>query len=369
MHSNRSSARRWEIRPGIDRFFCAAYTSGASLETGKSALRRVFGWEAESDGAILRQVSHMKSEHRHELAENDLSKAINRLLEKAEPHSNKILLAALVVTVVVVAVVYGVKSTSGSRSAGFAELTGCETGDCFENVADEYPETAVGVWARLRAAEMYLADGIQTSTTNRNVSSDSLHKAKEAFDQVLKGDNIPPQARERALYGMGTCLETLSDQNTSPAIDAYQSLLDEFKDSQYKYLVEDRIKALKTSQAQEFYAWFHKQNPKPEDRPGPRDPLDFLKHTTPQAADDNGSGLPPPPPSAEPQTPAPTPPGDSATESGPSLPQEPPPAGATSTPEPTPGTPPEGAAPGGEKPETPAPEAEGAAAPAPGAQP
>ncbi len=47
----------------------------------------------------------MKSEHRHELAENDLSKVLTRFLEKAEPHSNKILLAALAVTVVVVAVV------------------------------------------------------------------------------------------------------------------------------------------------------------------------------------------------------------------------------------------------------------------------
>jgi hypothetical protein len=270
--------------------------------------------------------------------------------------------------VVVVAVVYGMKSATGTRSAGFAEFTDCETGDCFEDVAEEYPETAIGTWARLRAGEMYLEDGIRTSTTNRNVSNDRLHKAKESFDRVLKGENVPPQARERALYGMGTCLEALSDKDTRPAIEAYKSLLNEFEQTQYKYLVEDRIKALETGQAQDFYAWFHQQNPKPEDRPSPRDPLDFLRNTTPRVPSDDGdgSGLPPPPPSAEPQTPAPTPPADSATESGPALPQERP-AGTQATP--TPETPPEETAPGDDKPATPAPESEDAAAPAPGTEP
>lgn len=313
----------------------------------------------------------MKSEHRHELAENDLSKILTRALEKAEPHSNKILVAALVVTVVVVAVVYGMRSAGGDRSAGFAELTGCETGDCFENVADEYPDSPVGMWARLRAAEQYLDDGIRTSTSNRNASRDSLQRAKDAFDRVLKGENVPPQARERALYGMGVCLETLSDENTGPAIEAYQSLLDEFKDSQYRYLAADRIAALKTSRAQEFYAWFHEQNPKPEDRPGPRDPLDFLRNTTPETptAGDDGSGLPPPPPSAEPQTAAPTPPTGPGAESGPALPQQPPPDAAPGTPESSSGATPDGEAPGETKPATPMPEGDGSAAPAGEAQP
>jgi hypothetical protein len=313
----------------------------------------------------------MKSEHRHELAENDLSKVINRFLEKAEPHSNKILLAALVVTVVVVAVVYGMKSATGSRSAGFADLTGCETGDCFENVADDYPDSAVGLWARLRSGEMYLADGIERSTTNRRVSNDSLHKAKEAFDRVLKQKDVPPEARERALYGMGTSLEALSDANTSPAIDAYQTLLKEFEDSQYKHLVEDRINTLKTSQAQEFYAWFHKQNPKPEDRPDPRDRLDFLRNSTPEppGAVDDGSDQPPPPPSAEPQTPAPTAPDESTTEGGPSLPQGPPASGTSTTPDPTLKTPPTSATPGSSQPEAPPQRGEEPPAPAGASQP
>jgi hypothetical protein len=323
----------------------------------------VFGWEAESDGAILRQVSNMKSEHRHELAENDLSKAITRVLEKAEPHSNKILLAALAVTVVVVAVVYGMKSAGGDRSAGFAELVDCETGDCLETVADQYADSPVGTWARLRSGEMFLADGIQMSTTNGNVSRDSLHKAKEAFERVLDAGQVAPQARERALYGLGTCLESLSDSNTGPAIEAYESLLNEFPESQYRYLVEDRISTLKTSRAQEFYAWFHKQNPKPEDLPDPRDPLDFLDHTepgVPAGRTDDGTGLPPPPPSAEPQTPAPTPPADGAGAADPTLPEEP----QAGTPESTLKGPDIGPPPDGEQPATPAPETEGTAKPA-----
>jgi hypothetical protein len=261
------------------------------------------------------------------------------------------------------------KATSGDLSAGFAELTGCETGDCFENVADEYPDSPVGMWARLRAAEQYLDDGIRASTSNRNASHDSLQRAKDAFDRVLKGENVPPQARERALFGMGVCLETLSNENTGPAIEAYESLLGEFKESQYRYLAEDRIAALKTSRAQEFYAWFHAQNPRPEDRPGPRDRLDFLRNSDPETppGGDDGSGLPPPPPSAEPQTSAPSPPTDPG--SGPSLPQQSPPDAAPGTPESSSGTTPDGAAADEKRPASSVPEDQGSAAPAGETQP
>jgi len=325
--------------------------------TGKSAPRRVFGWEAGSDGAILRQVSDMKSEHRHELAENDLSKAITRVLKKAEPHSNTILLAALALTVIVVAVVYGMKSASGTRTVGFAEFTDCQTADEFENVADEYPHALVGAWARLRAGELYLDDGIRTSLTNRNLSNDNLHKAKDAFDQVLKfeGVEVPPEARERALYGLGTCLEVLSDGDTQPAIDAYKALLHEFEKTQYKHLVEERITALESAQAKEFYAWFHKLNPRPEDRPSPRDGLDFLEHTTPRDSvnEDDGTGLPPPPPSAQPQIEAPAPPaglesGNQPTATPEKPATEPPATESTGTPEATPETPPDGSRPEGD---------------------
>lgn len=271
----------------------------------------------------------MKSEHRHELAENDLGKILNRWLQKIEPHSNKILLAALALTVVIVAVVYGMKSASVGKSAGFTELAKASTAAEFQNVADDFPDSLVGTWARLRSAEEFLDEGIRLSITNRSGSDDSLNNAREAFDKVLKSKSVPPEVREKALYGMGVCLESLSDGDTTAAVDVYETLLREFPETRFKYLAEGRIAALKTSRAQQFYAWFRQQNPKPEDRPKPRDfPSDLFGLTPPEppqppATTDDASGLPPPPPSAERVLDAPDAASDATGESGPALPGRP----------------------------------------------
>lgn len=268
----------------------------------------------------------MKSEHRHELAENDLGKVLNRWLQKIEPHANKILLAALVLTVVVVAAVYGMKSASVSQSAGFTELAKASTAAEFQNVADDFPDSLVGTWARLRSAEEFLEEGIRLSVTNRSGSNDSLESARAAFDKVLKTKDVPLEVREKALYGMAVCLESLSDGETTAAVEVYETLLREFPDTRYKYLAEGRIAALKTGRAQQFYAWFRQQNPKPEDRPKPRDfPSDLFglnppESPQPPAGSDDASGLPPPPPSAEPVLEASEPPSGAASEGGPALP-------------------------------------------------
>ncbi len=55
------------------------------------------------------------------------------------------------------------------------------------------------------------------------------------------------------------------------AIETYQRLVTEFPISVYKDYAEARIAALKTGTAQDFYAWFEQQNPKPADREMPKD--------------------------------------------------------------------------------------------------
>ena len=98
-----------------------------------------------------------------------------------------------------------------------------------------------------------------------------MKKARESFDKIVNDPDAPPDVKERALFGLGRCLETLSDRNTDEAIAVYQQLLNDYLYSAYKSAAEARIAALRTGGAQEFYAWFHDQNPKPPDRELPRD--------------------------------------------------------------------------------------------------
>lgn len=276
----------------------------------------------------------MKSEHRHELAENDLSKAISRWRDQIEPHTNKILIGVLVLAVVVVGAIVALRSTSASSTAGFTELSLAKEAEDFETVADDFEGTTSGTWARLRAGEEYLRDGLRLSLSDRPASNERLEESQKSFEKVLNGADVPAQVREKALYGLATCLEAMSSGQTTtqPAIDAYEQLIEEFPNTRYKRWAEERIATLKDPAAQEFYAWFHAQTPKPEDRPLPRD---FPEDPFSGLPDDGGTtapvseGTPPAPPSSQRNSTAPTPPAETSATEGPALPD----TGATRTPE------------------------------------
>lgn len=286
----------------------------------------------------------MKSEHRHELAENDLGKLIRRWRERLEPYSNKVLLGLLAATVVIGGGVLAWRTLGASSRAGATELAAARTAAEYEAVAENFEGSLTGLWARLRAGEEYLRDGIRLSLSNRTASNERLEEAQRAFERVLKAENVPPELREKALYGLAVCLESQSSAQTGtqPAVDAYEQLLKQFPETRYRYFAEQRIKVLKSEEAQQFYAWFHAQTPRPEDRPSPQDfpfpfPSEggdpFLDRRGPadMPADDAGTPAasanspsdaaaePPPPPTSERRT------GESgaAAEDLPALPQQP----------------------------------------------
>lgn len=266
----------------------------------------------------------MKSEHRHELAENDLSKLITRGLQKIEPYHNYILAGMLVITVAVFAIVMLRRSSSAEQSVGFAELVTCKTADDYLSVAEQFDGQVSGNWARLRAGEEFLHDGIRLSISDRNQSDNRLDEAQKCFDKLLQNKSVGLQVREKALYGMALTLESRGE-DTEKAISAYQALVNEYPESRYRPMAEDRIDVLKTGRAQQFYAWFEAQHPTPEDRPLPRDMPDFGSTLgSGQEPEQETGGLPPPPPATQrgaagPAAPEP-PPADAGASEGPALP-------------------------------------------------
>jgi len=215
----------------------------------------------------------MKSEHRHELAENDLGKLLDRSRDHIEPYSNKILISLLVATVLIVGGIVIYRTQASKSMVGAAELAEAKTPAEYDTVAEQFPETETGQWARLRAGQGHLREGIRLSLTNRSASNDSLEQAQKSLDLALRSENAPSEVREQALFSLAVCLESLSSQQTTtkPAIEAYERFLSEFKESRFRKRAEERIAALKSPEAEQFYTWFHAQNPKPEDRPRPMD--------------------------------------------------------------------------------------------------
>lgn len=218
----------------------------------------------------------MKSEHRHELQTNELGKLATHVGQWFQKYGRHVLIG--LAAVLVLAVAGGVFSShvrSEKQRAwdAFYKAQNGQDSVTLTDVAENFSGSAVAAWAQLRQAEQDLRTGIRLSFTDRNGAISDLKTAQEGFNSILTSESTPENVRERALNGLARCLETTSDGNTEPAIEAYRKLLIEFPDSVFKESAQKRIDALETGASQEFYAWFHKQNPKPEDLQKPQDGL------------------------------------------------------------------------------------------------
>jgi len=217
----------------------------------------------------------MKSEHRHELAENDLEVFINRLrarfAESMEVYGNRIMLWASAVLLLIAASVFYVRNSGSANAQGWAALTSAQSPEDLAGVADAYQGKPVGQWARLNVGEQYLQSGLRLMFTNRKAGVADLEEAQHAFEDVLNEKGISEAVRERALFGMARALETTADGDLKPAIETYGKLIAEFPVTAYKPVVENRLTVLEAKTTQDFYAWFASQDPKPKDRELPKD--------------------------------------------------------------------------------------------------
>jgi hypothetical protein len=212
----------------------------------------------------------MKSEERHQLAQNDLQVGINRWLEKIEPYSNHLIVGILVATVIAVGVILWSRSRSATTEAGWSEMANLRTADQYLDVAEKYPGTHASNWARLQAARLSYTNGIETALTDRKSSDESLKQAKDLYSDLVK-QNTTPELREEALKGLALTLEATSGGEVGDAVKAYEQFIKEFPDSAFRNYAAHRVEELKNPEAGEFYAWFRKQNPKPAARPLPND--------------------------------------------------------------------------------------------------
>ena len=219
----------------------------------------------------------MKSEHRHELQTNDLGKLMVQAEPFVEKYGVKVLVTIGVVFVLVVIFVAWNSHQTSQQSEGWTRLAAANSTEDFENVAEDFAGTEVADWALVQAAESHLQSGIRSSFTDRSAGDRELKEAKEGFQQLLDASSTPPEIRERALFGMARVEESTSDGDLKTAIDLYKKLIQDYPNSVYRKLAEQRVKpatgakvaALDEEGTKNFYKWFHEQDPKPGDRQRP----------------------------------------------------------------------------------------------------
>ncbi|MGQ0635034.1 MAG: tetratricopeptide repeat protein [Planctomycetaceae bacterium] len=221
----------------------------------------------------------MKSEHRHELQTNELGKFADQAWAWFEKHGNRVMVAVCATALVSAGLIYWTRSTRARDERAWYDLANASSSrkaEDFAAVWESHPGTVVAQWARLQEGEARLAEGNQLLFRNLESARKELQQAKETLQATVDEKSAPAAIRERALFALGRCLESLSDGNEGEAVKAYQSLLREFPASIFKADVEQRLAALESPGGRAFYAWFASYpRPKaPEKRPRDRTSFD-----------------------------------------------------------------------------------------------
>lgn len=218
----------------------------------------------------------MKSDERHQLQQNELSKIGHQVqdLMKApfwDKYNNHILIGISVVCLGAAAWIYWSRRTQGAEIEAWREVARAEQTADFASISMEprYAGTTAAPWATLRAAELYLQDGVNKMFTDREGAAADLDQARSKLDELLANSSHSKLIRERALFALGQTLET--QNKLDEAQQRYEQLLQEFPATSLKVQAEERLQAIKSGESKAFYAWFAKQKPKPVEPPKPKD--------------------------------------------------------------------------------------------------
>ena len=178
------------------------------------------------------------------------------------------LIYALAAVLTVAAVVVFLQRQSEGDIQASRELGLATDPEQYRDVADSFPETTIGIWARLRQGDRLLDNAVGNMFTNREVALEELGQAEAAYQRLAERSDVDEQVRERVLIGLARIAETRCDgkeETKNTAVDAWKRVLNEFSESIVKKHAEERVEHLQSVESQTFYAWFHEQNPTPDD--------------------------------------------------------------------------------------------------------
>jgi tetratricopeptide (TPR) repeat protein len=207
----------------------------------------------------------MKSERRHELQQNDLAIALDRLNRSIEPYSKIIALVVAVVIVGGIAVAFYNSQQSGLRSDATLQLlqaSGAQDPEEMKRVSEMYPNTAASAWASFYEGDLYLSQGVQSLYNDRKDAEPLLTDADAAYRYAIANSN-DPLLRSRAHFGIARAAESLG--KLDEAIAAYEEVVTASESEAMVKKAQERIEALSKPQTKEFLAWFSEQNFAPAD--------------------------------------------------------------------------------------------------------
>jgi hypothetical protein len=146
----------------------------------------------------------MKTKRRHELETNELADWLGQTYRSIAPYANRLLWGAVILAAAVLGTTWLIRSwrAPGQQAAvllssalaphGFQasqQQLSAQLQD-YQTVADEYPDTVPGKWARLMAADALRQDGMRRYTTDRDGALAALRRAEQEYEDLIKQPSV-----------------------------------------------------------------------------------------------------------------------------------------------------------------------------------
>ena len=203
----------------------------------------------------------MKTERRHELQENVLADWLGKQIVQLKPYSTAIVAGFLITAVLWFAVAQmganRKQNVSESWDAYF-QAAAVSDPDELRRIADKYPRTEAGAWARQSAGDVSLATGSRNMFIDREKANEYLSESLEDFtaaNSMASTDLL----KQRSLLGIAQANEALN--KFDGAESAYNQLIRSWPNTSVAKTSEKRLAFLKKSSTKEFYDWFWDQKP------------------------------------------------------------------------------------------------------------
>ena len=197
----------------------------------------------------------------------ELEKALVSTKPWFEQHGTTLIYGLAAVIGIAAVVVYLQRKNPGEAPEA-AEFMVASTPEEYRDIADDYSDSTLGVWARLKQADQLLGNGISNMFTDRETALNELDQAEAAYNQLGNRSDVNDAIQERVLIGLARITETRCDgteESVNAAVNGWKALLNKYEDSLVREYAESRIDRLADESAREFYTWFHAQNPSPDD--------------------------------------------------------------------------------------------------------
>lgn len=234
----------------------------------------------------------MKSDRRHELAENVLAKKLNALLDAIAPYKNHIYWTIIGILAVICIGLVLSRITQSSREKAWAEyfaafsapgedLDGLQTR--LENLSKDYQSGEVSVRIRLSAAQLLLTEACEMFPKNRADAIPKLEKALTYFKEARDKSGSDNILREQALFGLGQTHESLAvfrmpsenQDDLDSAIKTYEQLIANYPEGIFAKTTKSRLATLQSpsfGRLVKFYETTPQEAPKDEKESDPFDP-------------------------------------------------------------------------------------------------